>query len=145
MNDNLIRDWSAFSASCMGVNIRAELALQGQFSVGAAPKLSCTSFFSAERIKYHLSQNVIDRDVQIQAEPSIVFHLVPGQGLRSSVFQVNATPGRPESLLAVTPPKAVIWGRIKNLGFPVFLVSESNRLPPLVLSPVVIKIRTKLG
>lgn len=43
------------------------------------------------------SECVADRDVQIQAEPSVVFNLVAGQDPRSSVFQVNATAGRPEA------------------------------------------------
>lgn len=52
---------------------------------------------------------------KIQAEPPVVFNLVPGQDLRSSVFQVNATPVRAESLLAVSSPKVVIWDRIKKV------------------------------
>lgn len=91
------------------MNIWAELALQGQLSVGAALKLSCKGFLSTERIKYHLSQNLwLTGMCKIQAEPSVVFNLVPGQDLRSSVFQVDATPVRPESLLVVSPTEAVI-------------------------------------
>lgn len=87
-------------------------------SAGAALKLSCKGFLSTERIKYHLSQNSwLTGMCKIQAEPSVVFNLVPGQDLRSSVFQVNATPVRPESPLAVSPPEVVIWGPIKKPGF----------------------------
>lgn len=96
MNSTLIGDWSVFSASCLvfkGVNVWAELALEGQLSVAAALNLSCNSFLSTKRIKYHLSQNVgLTGMCKIQAEPSAAFNLVPGQDLRSPVFQVKATP-----------------------------------------------------
>lgn len=146
MNDSLVRDWSVFSASCLvfqGVNIQAELALQ--LSVGAALKLSCKSFLSTERIKYHQGQNVwLTGMCKIQAEPSLVFNLVPGQDLSSSIPSESHT-WSPGSLLAVSPPQVVIWGQIQNLGFPVFVASESSILPTPVLSPVAIKIRKKLG